>query len=129
MHARKQSLSQLPAIARIFALALVLTAIGLLGAAAPAAALDDIAVAGPAKASADGACPALTAIKYPFIECRKNEHGGIALSIPGQPAPPECNYRLPHGECAADTKVRRFRGSSWTWQSQQRQPDVIEEAD
>lgn len=50
------------------------------------------------------ACPALTQVKYPFITCAANEHGGVTLSIPGQPAPLACHLLLGNGACAASEK-------------------------
>ena len=49
----------------------------------------------------ENACPELTQAKYPFIQCTANEHGGVTLSIPEQPAPLECHMRLNTGGCAA----------------------------
>jgi hypothetical protein len=57
---------------------------------------------------ATNTCPALTRAKYPFIQCSSNEYGGVTLSIPGQPAPDECNLRLADGECAASPEVWRL---------------------
>ncbi len=57
-------------------------------AAAPATALDDIAIGGAASAQV-GACPALTAINYPWVTCTPNAFGGVTLSASGQPAPPD----------------------------------------
>jgi hypothetical protein len=65
------------------------------------------------KAPVGDACPELTAVKYPWVTCRANEHGGVTLLLPSQPAPRECNWRMPDGSCAASERewgiVRRAR--------------------
>lgn len=74
--------------------------LALLGAASPGAALETVEPSTVESASGEG-CPTLTAIKYPWLGCSSNEHGGITLSLPSQPAPKACEWRLPDGECAA----------------------------
>ena len=68
--------------------------------ASPAAALDDISIGG-SSPTAEGACPALTQIKYPWVTCSANSHGGVTLTA-GQPAPLACRLTLDSGACAAD---------------------------
>ncbi len=70
------------------------------GLALPASALDSVDPAEVRTPSGD-ACPELTAIKYPWITCLENEYGGVTLMLPEQPAPPECHWLMPDGECAA----------------------------
>ena len=82
---------------RMLTAAAPLLAAGALAFAAPALAVDTI----DPQAPADGACPALIAAKYPWIECTEDEHGGVKLSVADQPAPLECHMRLRDGRCAA----------------------------
>jgi hypothetical protein len=70
--------------------------------AGPAMALDTISPS--AVSAATGDCPVLTGIKYPWISCEANEHGGVTLALPSQPAPKACNLRLADGECAASPR-------------------------
>ena len=63
------------------------------------------------------ACPELTQTKYPFVTCTPNDYGGVALSIPGLPAPLVCHLLVDNGDCAASFDVWRlapFR-SPKTW--------------
>ena len=83
------------------------TGLALGGLAAPATALETISLE-TVKAPAAGSCPALTAIKYPWLSCREGEYGGVTLVAPSQPPPPECHMRLPGGECAASPKPWGF---------------------
>ena len=76
--------------------------LGIAGPAAPAAALDDIAIGGAeAPAESQSSCPELTQIKYPWATCQPNAWGGVSLGASNQPAPLECRLRLPNGVCAA----------------------------
>ena len=87
--------------------------LGIAGPAAPAAALDDIAIgAAEASAGSGSGCPKLTQIKYPWATCQPNAWGGVSLSVPDQPAPLECRLRLPNGRCAADAEAwaPRYQG-------------------
>jgi hypothetical protein len=70
------------------------------GSAAPALALETVSPRSVQEPAGD-VCPALTAIKYPWLSCRGNDYGGVTLMLPDQPAPPACNWRLPSGVCAA----------------------------
>ena len=88
--------------AALWATLLGIAVLGIAGPAAPAAALDDIAIGGAeASAASQTGCPKLTQIKYPWATCQPNAWGGVSLSVPDQPAPLECRLRLPNGQCAA----------------------------
>ena len=93
-------------IHRILAVTGLATAFALGGLALPAFALDDIAIG--AKAETTGGCPELTRIKYPWITCVANAHGGVALRVPGQPQPATCNLRRINGDCAADGRLSEY---------------------
>jgi hypothetical protein len=79
---------------------LLATAVGFFACAGLAGSASALETLGPMSV-AQGECPALTSVKYPFIRCSENEYGGLTLTIPGQPAPLACNMLLPDGECAA----------------------------
>lgn len=80
--------------------AVLVAAVGLLMAVGVGGAASALETLEPSSAST-GECPALTAVKYPFVTCEENQYGGLTLSIPDQPAPKECNMKLPDGGCAA----------------------------
>ena len=80
--------------------------LGIAGPAAPAAALDEIAIGGAeASAESQSSCPELTQIKYPWATCQPTAWGGVSLGASNQPAPLECRLRLPNGDCAAAPEV------------------------
>lgn len=76
--------------------------LALLGVALPGSALESVEPLS-VKAASDG-CPALTAIKYPWLGCSPNEYGGVTLSQPSPPRIETCEWRLPDGECAASPR-------------------------
>jgi hypothetical protein len=85
------------------AIALAAAVLAVAGFAVPVAALDDLTPTAIEEQGGD-VCPALTAIKYPWLSCRANEFGGTTLSLPSQPAPLKCHLKLRNGECAASPK-------------------------
>ena len=95
-----QPVSQQPS--KIFLLA-ALAGFVFAGLSVPAAALDTISPAA-VEAASGGDCPALTAIKYPWLGCKTNAHGGVTLLLPSQPAPVACHLRWADGECAASPR-------------------------
>jgi hypothetical protein len=90
-------------------------------ASSPAWALDSIdlsaqpmAAAAVDEAEADSACPALTRIKYPWIQCTVTADGNLRMT--GAPnsraAGHSCRLHLNDGRCAATAELWRpyFRG-------------------
>ena len=95
-----------PMIDRAKKMFLAVGAAGLLVAAfaTPAAALETVNPVSVQEPTGN-TCPELTAIKYPWLSCQGNDHGGVTLMLPDQPPPLDCNMRMPSGECAAAEKL------------------------
>ncbi len=75
-------------VQRAVVLAIVGVATGValagLGAVAPAMALETISLSEPLPDGEPGACPTLTQIKYPWLQCVGNAWGGTTLDIASQ---------------------------------------------
>lgn len=79
-------------------------ALGTLAFASGASALDDITVSPAPAAEAEGTCPALTRIKYPWSNCGEGFAIGFTEGVYGEPPESQCRLTLRNGMCAATTE-------------------------